>query len=211
MKPPFRDRSRMMFPSLALHLAVLTLLVASLGCGSGGSSGTNFDPSKAGQALITQLDKDGSDSISIQEMAESSAFKDSFELFDLEGDGEVSAADAARRFELWMEGPDFSKQLSCKVMMGGSPLQGATVRLAPDSLMGDNWPEATATTNAEGIAELGNDPKSKGMAMVLYGLYKVEITHPSKKISGSFNTSTELRLEVAPDSYAGDQVEFLVN
>jgi len=180
------------------------LLVVS-GCDSGGSATIAFDAQAAGQALVNQLDANGDNQLSAEEMSALPALTDTFHLFDLEGDGEVSGEDAARRFQLWSDFPEGSKPVQCRVLLKGKPLKGASVRLVPEEFLGGSVPVATGTTDAQGMAELvSEDADTETNPGVRYGIYKVEISHPSKKIP----TNKDLGQEVAPESRTTEKVEY---
>jgi hypothetical protein len=179
------------------------------GCELGGDATIAFDPDAAGLAMVAQLDSNGDGLLAAEEMSAMPALANSFDLFDLEADREVSVADAARRFQLWASVPGGSMPLECRVQIKGKPLQGAIVRLVPEEFLGGSLPEATGTTDAQGMAEVtsvGADTETS--PGVRYGFYKVEITHPSKKIPSRYNTKTELGQEVAPESRATDGVVY---
>ena len=98
--------------------------------------------------------------------------------------------------------------ITCSVTLDGSPLSGATVKFIPEKFLGDKIKTAEGITNGAGIASMSIPteelPKElRRTAALRVGIYRVEITHPTKKIPPKYNTESELGF----DFHAGDHVQ----
>ena len=73
-------------------------------------------------------------------------------------------------------------------------------RFIPESFLGPEIKEANGVTNSTGTAALGISPEElpkelRRHNLMRVGIYRVEITHPTKKIPPKYNTETELGFE----------------
>jgi hypothetical protein len=98
--------------------------------------------------------------------------------------------------------------LNCSVTLDGGPLAGATVKFIPEKFLGDEIKTAEGVTNGAGVAALSIPieelPKElRRTAALRVGIYRVEITHPTKKLPAKYNTESELGF----DFHAGDHVQ----
>ena len=93
----------------------------------------------------------------------------------------------------------------CKVQRGGQPMVGATVRFVPESFLQDYLQPAQAVTNAEGIAmpAISGATAADQAQGIQFGYYRIEISQQAdgkEKLPASYNTSTTLGQEIAPDA-----------
>ncbi|MCA9269005.1 MAG: hypothetical protein KDA41_11070, partial [Planctomycetales bacterium] len=75
----------------------------------------------------------------------------------------------------------------------------------PEPFLANVIEPATGTTNASGMSAPAIDPSKlpsdmAGVKGVRAGFYRVEITHPTKKLPAKYNTETTLGLEVSNES-----------
>jgi hypothetical protein len=98
--------------------------------------------------------------------------------------------------------------LNCSVYLDGSPLAGATVKFVPEKFLGEEIQTAEGITDQSGTASLSipteDLPKElRRVPAMRAGIYRVEITHPTKKIPPKYNTETELGF----DFHATDHIQ----
>ena len=90
------------------------------------------------------------------------------------------------------------------VTLDGRPSSNATVKFIPERFLGTTVLPATGTTFAGGrasmaIATANLSENLRSIRGVHQGIYKVEVTHPRKKIGSRYNSQTRLGQEVAQD------------
>jgi len=98
--------------------------------------------------------------------------------------------------------------IDCTVILDGGPLSGATVKFIPEAFLGSEINPAEGVTNGAGIASMSiaaaELPKElRRTAALRVGIYRVEVTHPMKKLPAKYNTESELGF----DFHAGDHVQ----
>ena len=103
--------------------------------------------------------------------------------------------------------------MPCLVTLNKKPLNGATVRLEPVDFLGDAVLSASGFTYTDGRCTLSMDPADlpKELSRIIGvqpGLYKVVITHDTKKIPARYNDQTTLSLEVSQETIFPQGVRF---
>jgi hypothetical protein len=194
------------FPGLVLSGLVLSglFLLGVVGCGGGG--GDRFPQHTADAAAIAKqimatYDTDANAELSPAELGKCKGLMmltvgqeqlPPDQRLDNDGSGSVSEAELVQKFAACLKSRRHGYE--CVVYYRGQPLAGATVKLVPESFMGD-VPVATGTTNDEGKCSVATDD---GFVGGVPGIYKVEITHPTAKIGARFNTETTLSVALDP-------------
>jgi len=172
-----------------------------------------IDPSEAGTAAIDEYDTDGDEGLSHEELAKCPAILSAMELYDQNRDGKVNADEIADRIRSWQAHSIGVTSFYCKVLMDGQPLDGAVVKLVPETFLGDAVKPATGLSGRTGLAvlaiaadDLPDDQKR--LRGIHVGLFKVEVTHPSVTIPARYNTATILGQETAGDSPNGQYIVY---
>lgn len=180
--------------ALAFALSVCPLV----GCGSSDEetfSKVKLDPDRIAADIMAEYDTDSNGELSKAELKKSDGL---FMLtsgqemmqpqmrLDQDESGTISEAEFANKFRECFK--SMRQSYSCRVTYRGGPLVGATVKLVPESFMGDA-PSASGETNEDGVCDvMGED----GLIGTVPGIYKIEITHPEAKIPAKYNTETTL-------------------
>jgi len=164
-----------------------------------------IDPDEAGQLAISQYDTNADGALSKVELDKCPGVKRAIRLYDTNGDSTVSEEEIVYRIRGWQERRVGMMSVTCSVRMDGRPLSGATIRLVPEKYLGDNVKIAAGITIEDGMAFLAIDDADlpedqKGLGAVHVGVYKVQITHPSRSIPAKYNTNTTLGIDVAQDN-----------
>jgi hypothetical protein len=190
---------------------VLVGLCAIITAGCGGLSTVeppDVDADEAAAAAIAEYDSDGDEFLSAEELSKLPALK--LASCDTDSDKKVSADEIAARIRQWSEGETGILSFYCNVTLDGAVLEGAEVTLDPEAFLGDAVKPAKGTMRSDG-AILKIDPKllpadQQLLRGVQPGLYKVRITHPTKKIPARYNTQTTLGQEVLPGTTGASYV-----
>jgi hypothetical protein len=173
-------------------------LIALAGCG--GIKSIMVDPVAASKAAMEQYDKNGDGFLDKTELKACPALLREFRAYDHSKDGKLSADEIGEEIKDMFGQNSGMTPLSCTVSLDGSPLPSASVRFIPESFLGPQIKEAGGTTNSTGTAELGISPDElpkqlRRHHLMRVGIYRVEITHPTKQIPAKYNTETELGFE----------------
>jgi hypothetical protein len=198
----------------SLGLCVLCLLA---GCSSKPSRVTA--PPISGNAAadaIKKLDKNGDGGIDAEEAktgapglfeVDAMTGQGSKTRIDANGDGKVTADEINARINKWAESKIGLTQFSVGFTLDGAPLEGAEVKLVPEDWLGTEVKPGTGKTDASGRATVTiapqdlkpNEQQPTPLQGMRLGIYKIEVTHPSRPIPAKYNTATELGIEIAPD------------
>jgi hypothetical protein len=178
-----------------IGIACVIALAAFVGCNDGSYT---VDPVAVSNAAIEQYDKSGDGLLDKTELVACPAL--AREVRDESKDSKLSAEEIGAQIKSMFGQNAGVTPLSCTVILDGSPLSGATVKFVPESFLGPEIPEATGVTNSAGSADLGISPDKLPKALRRHhvlraGIYRVEITHPTRTIPAKYNTETELGFE----------------
>lgn len=189
----------------------LLSLVALCGCSGrpGRLAPPEVKPAESAQAALVALDKNQDQRISREECAASPPLLAAFERYDKNPtDKQLTADEIAARLQAMLDTRLGQMPCYCEVVLDGSPLVEANVRLVPDPMLGDALSVAEGQTDDRGVAQpqlLNAEPGTPG---INFGLYRVEITHPQKKIPERYNTATTLGMEISPTERDTDHARF---
>lgn len=179
-------------------LGLFAFIVAS-GCRSKVTT-ISVDPAVAGPAAIKLYDKNGDGLLDETELKACPALMRELGAYDKNGDKKISAEEVGEQIgSMYGHNPGLVS-LSCTVTYDGAPLSGATVKFIPEPFLGEGIKTAEGITDGAGVAALGIPPEElpkelKRHSFLRVGIYRVEITHPTKKIPPKYNTNTELGYE----------------
>ena len=185
---------------MAYRACLFTALIASfccVGCGGGGGEGrfakVTLDPAQVAAAIMAEYDTDSDGQLSKSELkkcqglemlAKGEEMLHAAARLDSDESGTISEAEFTEKFRASFA--NMRQAYGCQVLYRGRPLEGATVTLVPMPFMGD-ISGATGQTNEEGLCSVVGDDGKPG---AIPGIYRVEITHPSVKISSKYNTES---------------------
>ncbi len=186
-------------------LWVTTSLLLAIGCDDRVHPPA-IDPAAAGEAAISQYDKNNDAKISDAELDAVPGLKRAMGLYDADGDGGISADEVSSRILEWQEKKiGLAPAYACTVLLKGKPLAGATVTFEPEEYLGGTLVQAIATTDVSGVAFVeipqADLPSGQdGLHGTQVGVYKVRITHPAKEIAARYNTETVFGLEISNET-----------
>jgi hypothetical protein len=189
-----------------IGLLILATLSTAVGCGD--RMVYVVDPEESSQAAIEQYDKNGDALLDETELKECPALLSALRAFDDSKDMKLSQEEIADEIDFMYQRNPSLTALNCSVTMDGGPLAGATVKFIPEKFLGDNIKTAEGITNGAGVAAMSIPaeelPKElRRTAAMRAGIYRVEITHPTKKLPAKYNTESELGF----DFHAGDHIQ----
>ena len=168
--------------------------------GCGGLKEYRVDPVAASKAAMEKYDKSGDGLLDQTELKACPALLRELRAYDESKDKKLTADEIGAVIkDMYGQGAGMTA-LACTVNLDGGPLSGATVRFIPESFLGPEIKEATGVTNSAGTAALGISPDElpkelRRHSLMRVGIYRVEVTHPTKKIPAKYNTETELGFE----------------
>jgi len=196
-----------------LSYLVLCSLPLVTGCGSQLSM-PPVDPQAATEAAFKLYDADGDGLLDAEEMLGSPALAAELGEYDTDGDKKISKKEMLDRIIQMYERNIAYTKADCIVTLDGKQLSGATVRYIPESYLGEGTTHpAEGTTDTSGFANLSMAAEllpedAGGRALMQVGLYRVEITHPTKSIPAKYNTETTLGFELHPARHYGPHGKF---
>lgn len=181
-----------------IALVCLTALPLAVGCSK--VKTYLVDPVAASTAAIEQYDKNGDGLLDETELKACPALLGSLRAYDESKDKKLSAEEIGEQIKFMYGRGAGLTAINSTVTLDGSPLAGATVRFIPEKFLGDEIKPAEGVTDANGNASLGISPDElpkelRRHSLLRVGIYRVEITHPTKKIPAKYNTASELGFE----------------
>lgn len=196
------DRSVCMWP-----LAGLLLFVAGCMCYSTPSrvEAPKFNPASATAEAMQKYDSDSDGRLSAAELEQAGSIASGMEYIDTDGDGQVSEAELRTILDS-IAGGVGRTVFSCQVTLDGRPLSGATLTFTPESFMQDSILPAVGTTDANGMANVANEPDQlpadqKDLTGTIQpGFYMVEVTHPQIDLPARYNTASTLGQVIAQET-----------
>ena len=204
-------RCLLFFRSQLLRCGVLAALLVC-GCSFGPSrvEVPKLDPAGAAAAAVQQYDSDQDGNISQSESKACPGLAGSFKLYDANQDGKIASAEIQSRLEA-MLGSGIGR-MPCMVVVyagdSGRPIEGAKVRVVPESFLGETIQPGQGLTNDRGVAKPVTVDAPPGLPGIEFGLYRVQVTHDSLKIPPRYNEATELGFELSPLERNRDRFEF---
>jgi hypothetical protein len=159
---------------------------------------STIDAGAAGRKAVAMYDTDKNGKISPEEMEACPGLKAAKDVLDPAGQG-VSAQTIAAEIKIWQKNNVTRVPVTCTALRKGKPLEGAEVKLVPESFLGPNLLTASGTTDGSGMANLSVaiGPGLSEAPGVPPGFYRVEITKPGLDIPAKYNGKTVLGVEVA--------------
>lgn len=191
--------------SRTVGVAVVGLAVASLaGCSGrpGRVSPPDVDADSAAAAALAEYDRDGDSQLKGEELAACPALAHALIVYDADKDDALSQQEIAAGINRWSTGKMGAISLPFRITLDGRALGGAEVKLIPEALLDGAVKPAGGVANAGGSGFLGMSAEDRpsnlpNLPLVQPGLFRVEITHPSRNVPAKFNVDTTLGLETA--------------
>jgi hypothetical protein len=195
----------MIWPSFGLAALSLSLLP---GCRVGDDlKPPAFSPEAIAQAVMTQYDTNHDGYLDAKELERCPSLKSSLPALDQSGDKRLSADEIAEHIRMYVNSEVALKEVGCRVLLDGRPLEGATVTYVPEKFMGSSIRPACGTSDGRGMVTLVT--QGEKLPGVQPGFYRVEI---SKKNAGGqellaarYNQDTILGIEISPHQRRGDR------
>ena len=166
-----------------------------------------LDPATVAKGALGELDKDKNGAISVAEANASPGMKAAFPRFDADGNKSVTESEIADRIARLIANGGGLMSVSCRVAYGGGSLAGGTVRFVPEAFLGDAIVIAEGILDADGCAS-PISPSPSGLEGMQFGVYRVEVTHPTLTLPAKYNTATTLGCDISPLDRGGDSVLF---
>lgn len=185
----------------------LLVLIMALGCSKAPSRVVQDRPAgNSGAQAIALHDKDKDGFLSGAELDAAPGLKAALPQVDANQDSKISPDEITARVNAWAKSGVGRMTVVCLVTHNGAPLDGAEVKLVPESFLGDNLKAAVGNT-AQGTAM----PKvpMDDVSGVGPGFYRIEITAPMG-IPEKYNTQTTLGTEVSAEALRGGPLRFEV-
>jgi hypothetical protein len=157
-----------------------------------------WDPATAADRALSDYDSNGDHKLSPEELKKCPGLFAVKDRFDSDRDGSISRDELISQLHDIRQQDAALVEISCVVTRNGQPLEGATVKLIPESFMGDDVKPASGITGRDGTTfpsladeELPENYRGR-VHGVPCGIFRVVVTHPSAGIPAKFNTQTEI-------------------
>jgi hypothetical protein len=191
----------MVSPRISRRSAIALALLAGCNSGPAALHPPKINPSKAARSAIAEFDRDGDDKLSKEEWGASPELSAVATQYDKSGDGTLDADELEGGFTAWQENSPGPRQVPFSVSLDNQPLAGATVRLVPAAFFSAEIKPVSSETGpgGGGLLTLAPEDMPKGapnIELMQPGLYRIEVTHPSRKIPAKYNTETTLGIEI---------------
>lgn len=191
----------------SIFLTICTGLLIMTGCSRGPErvEMPSFDPEASAEAALKTYDRDSDGLLTKDELANCPGILSAFGSFDSNKDEMVSGEEIADRIRVYIDRGAGLKMVGCKVFLDGRPLAGATVELIPDEFLGEVVEKASGTSRSGGFVPLTIPPENlpvdlAGVQGVRLGVYRVQISHPGKKLPDRYVSGNDLGVEIGPSS-----------
>lgn len=179
-------------------LLLFGLLLGGCGFSSVSMEMPELDPATAADRALSEHDSNGDGKLSREELKKCPGLLSAIADFDRDRDRSISGDELrAKLQEIQGTGPALV-EVSCVVTSNGRPVEGATVKMVPESFMGETFQTATGVTARNGtvypsVAQETLPEEYRGRIQGVHvGVYRVEVTHPSVAVPAKFNTQTGL-------------------
>ena len=166
-------------------MAILAVTITSCSYGPSPVKQPGINASSAGSQAMEMYDKNGDGNVSGDELAGAPSLNAAVVRLDTNNDKGVSADEVAARANAWKGMETGMTTVRCHITLDGQPLSGAQVVFEPEAFLGDEIKIAKGTTNQFGdvapTIAVEDRPDPKSPGGVHFGLYKVRI---SKQANG---------------------------
>jgi hypothetical protein len=164
----------------------LLALVASVGCTSHPKAveAPAYDPQEFASFLLARCDADGNDSLIKSEAELAPGLLSRWSRYDADRDGMISRAELESHVQEWVDRGDGMASITCVVRLKNRQIGDVSVRLIPDEAFSGKIHSAETVSHPKFPSFLSipaeyKHPAHAKLAGMQYGLYRVEVTHPS--------------------------------
>lgn len=186
---------------LTLSLALLMLCLSGCGGGPGRIATPSVDADDVAQSVLELYDRDSDAQLNDAELQDCPSLQNALPVYDTNGDGRLSQAELVEGIDSWAQRGIGATAVPFTVRFDGRPLAGAEVKLIPAEFLADVLLPASGVADETGSGSLKMPAENRPanvpdhLPVMQPGLYRVEITHPSREIPAKYNTATTLGLE----------------
>jgi hypothetical protein len=156
-------------------------------------------PEEAARTALAEYDSNSDGYIDENEAARSPGLKTAIGHWSK--NGKLTADEIIERFRRYGESDVAIVGIHCRVLLNGTPLQGATVTFVPENFMGSNVKPATGVSDELGYADLRIEGQE--YSGVHRGVYRIVVsrkdTGGNELLPARYNSETTLGEEVAED------------
>ncbi len=184
---------------LALIMSALIVLASGCSRGPGRIKPPDVDADSAADAAFQQLDANQDGQLNDDELKAAPGLAAVKTTYDQDHNGTLARNEVAQGIRRWTEGSSGAVAVSYVVQLDGRALPTAQVRAVPEPFLGDAVKPATGAEGYLAVAPQDRPPNAPNLPLMLPGLYRIEITHPSIAIPAKYNAKTTLGLEVSSD------------
>jgi hypothetical protein len=147
----------------------------------------SYDPQAFADSLLARCDSDNSGSLTKEEAERAPGLVSRWSRYDTDKDGTITRAELESHVEAWVERGDGLASINCVVLMGKRQIGDVTVKLIPDESLAGVVHPAETVSHVEYASSLSipaelKAASHKNIAGMQYGLYDVEVSHPSLKL-----------------------------
>jgi hypothetical protein len=192
--------------SMLIATGALLAIVASPGCSSHPTavSPPKYDPQAFADSLLERCDADGGGSLTKKEAELVPGVLARWSRYDVNKDGVVTREELESHVQEWVDRKDGISSITCTVRLKNRQIGDVTVKLIPDeSLKGIVQPAETVShSQYASFLSIPAELKDKAYAKLTgmqYGLYRIEISHPTMKLAPAANSRG---LDVSPADQA---------
>jgi hypothetical protein len=161
----------------------------------------SIDGEESAARAVDEFDQNSDRSLGAEELKACPSLEAAIGAYDTDGNKALSEAEIAAGIGLWSKRAVGAIPLPFAVTLDGRPLPGAVVKLIPEPFVGDSLKPAGGQADETGGGMLNMAAEDRPanvpaqLAVVQPGLYRVEITHPTRKIPEKYNVKTTLGVE----------------
>ena len=203
-----RDRESVNFATadFARH-TLLRSICACCGCNSRPAAVKvpSYNPAHFADSILERCDSDHDGSLTKQEANGAPGIAAQWSRYDANKDGAVSHDELAERVQKWIDRGDGLVSIMCSVRLGGQEIGDVQVKLVPDEALGGAVQAAETVSRTGRSSPLSIPPESKPEASgkvpgMQYGLYEVEVSHPTMKLAPAAGSSG---IDIGPSDQNG--------
>jgi hypothetical protein len=178
---------------------VIAAFVLASGCSNGPSRirPPDVDAASAADLAFQQLDKNQDAELNEEELKSSPGLAAAKTAYDADQNGTLANSEVVAGIRRWSEGQSGAVAVPYSVQLDGRALPDAQVKAIPEPFLGDAVKPAAGAEGYLAVAPEDRPPNAPNLPLMLPGLYRIEITHPSIAIPAKYNSQTVLGLEVS--------------
>jgi hypothetical protein len=170
-------------------MGTVLAMVATAGCSSSPTpvKPPAYDPQEFANALLSRCDTDGGGSLTKQEAASAPGLVKRWSRYDKNQDGFISRDELESHVQHWLERGDGLSAITCVIRLKNRQIGDVAVRLVPDESLGGAVHPAETVSHPKFASFLSIPAEFKHadhakLAGMQYGLYRVEVSHPSMNL-----------------------------